>query len=163
MSDLAEQLAQVTAERDALLLELDQVAPRFRLLADVTFEIFTVSEANLSEHHMARAKRTARQKDATLAALAARFGGTAGPQLLAQHGRLLVSLVRLGAQALDDDNLAGSLKHVRDATARWLGCDDNPGAPVRWYPTQEPHKRHKLRPAVRVEFHVLAPRRKATS
>lgn len=155
---LRQQLATLTAERDALRAELDEVAPRWRPLVEVTFEVFTVSEANEAEHWSARHRRTEIQKQATLAALA-RLGGTAGPRLLAQHGRLLVGLVRLGAQALDDDNLAGSMKHVRDATARWLGCNDNPGAPVRWHTAQEPHKRYRLRPHVRIEFHAPDPRR----
>lgn len=159
LETLRQQLARVTAERDALRAELDEVAPRWRPLVSVTFEVFTVSEANEAEHWSNRAKRTEIQKQATLAALAAQLGGTTGPRLLAQHGRLLVGLVRLGAQALDDDNLAGSLKHVRDAVAYWLRCNDNPGAPVRWHTAQEPHKRYRLRPHVRIEFHAPDPRR----
>lgn len=158
---LRQQLATLTAERDALRAELDEVAPRWRPLVEVTFEVFTVSEANEAEHWTARHRRTEIQKQATLAALAARLGGTAGPRLLAQHGRLLVGLVRLGAQALDDDNLAGSMKHVRDAVAHWLRCDDNPRAPVRWHTAQEPHRRYRLRPHVRIEFHAPAPRKDA--
>lgn len=155
---LLAQLAAVTAERDRLLEELDQMAPRWRPLLQVTFELHTVSEANEAEHYMARAKRTARQKDATLAALIMQAGGRVGPTLLAQHRRLLVTFVRLGSQPLDSDNLASSMKHVRDATAHWLGCDDNPAAPVRWNVDQEPHKRYRLRPYVRIEFHVPDPR-----
>lgn len=139
--------------------ELDAVAPRWRPLTSVTFEVNTVSEANTGEHHMVRHHRTSLQKQATLANLAAQLGATKGPLLLAEHGRLLVGLVRLGAQALDDDNLAGSLKHVRDAVAHWLRCDDNPGAPVHWHTAQEPHKRYRIRPHVRIEFHVPDPRR----
>lgn len=53
----------------------------------------------------------------------------------------------------------GAFKHVRDEIAAWLGCDDNPGAPVRWSAHQEPHKRYRLRPAVRVE--ILGPESEA--
>ena len=76
-----------------------------------------------------------------------------------REGRLLVCLTRLSMGRLDDDNLAGAFKHVRDEIARWLGCDDNPGAPVRWSVHQEPHKRYRLRPMVRVE--ILGPESEA--
>jgi hypothetical protein len=35
-----------------------------------------------------------------------------------------VTLTRIGPKRLDDDNLAGALKAVRDAVADALGCDD---------------------------------------
>src|SRR5689334_7850545 len=38
--------------------------------------------------------------------------------------RITVGLCRVSAGTLDDDNLRGALKHVRDAVARWLGLDD---------------------------------------
>lgn len=44
-----------------------------------------------------------------------------------------VTLVRVGpSQGLDTDNLAGSLKAVRDEVARCLGVDDGLEAPVTW-------------------------------
>ncbi len=43
----------------------------------------------------------------------------------------VVTFVRYGKRALDDDNLAGSCKPIRDAVAAWLGIDD--GDPrIRW-------------------------------
>jgi hypothetical protein len=35
-----------------------------------------------------------------------------------------VHLTRYASRALDSDNLVGSMKHVRDAVAHWLGIDD---------------------------------------
>ena len=63
-----------------------------------------------------------------------------------------VRLVRLGARALDTDNLAGALKAVRDAVAAWLGVDDGPGGLV-WEVDQEPHRRHRNTPGVRIELY----------
>lgn len=44
-----------------------------------------------------------------------------------------VTLTRVApSSGLDDDNLRGSLKHVRDAVARWLRVDDGDRALVRF-------------------------------
>ena len=37
---------------------------------------------------------------------------------------LTITLTRIGPRTLDDDNLAGGFKHVRDGVADWLGIDD---------------------------------------
>ncbi|MDB6002176.1 MAG: hypothetical protein JWP52_3875, partial [Rhizobacter sp.] len=50
---------------------------------------------------------------------------------------LLVTLTRIApSNGLDDDNLTGSMKAIRDAVARWLGVDDK-HASVRYRCTQE--------------------------
>jgi hypothetical protein len=105
----------------------------------VEFDCETVSEANQSRHaHWSgKAKRVRLQRDATTVSLMTRGIGL---NLLPKHGALLVILTRIGARLLDTDNLAGSLKAVRDATARWLGCDDNPSAPVTWAYDQQKRK-----------------------
>ena len=41
---------------------------------------------------------------------------------------LTIVLTRIGAKALDTDNLAGGFKAVRDGVADWLGVDD--GSPL---------------------------------
>lgn len=48
----------------------------------------------------------------------------------------VVTIVRVGGGTMDGDGLAASAKHVRDACARWLGCDDG-DARVRWQYAQE--------------------------
>jgi hypothetical protein len=35
-----------------------------------------------------------------------------------------IKITRIAPRALDDDNLAGSHKHVRDGIADWLGVND---------------------------------------
>lgn len=100
-----------------------------------TVPIRTKSTANLREHHMARYRRTDGQKRAVRRRCPA---WTAGPLLE-------VRLTRVAPRQLDDDNLAGALKSVRDAVATWLRVDD--GSPlVRWAYAQE-----RGEAAVRVE------------
>jgi len=43
-----------------------------------------------------------------------------------RHAPCVVRLTRVapGTRPLDDDNLRGALKNVRDAVAKWLGIDD---------------------------------------
>jgi hypothetical protein len=61
-------------------------------------------------------------------------------------GPVAVTLTRISGRRMDDDNLAGGFKAVRDAVARWLQVDD--GDPrVAWLYQQEPGKGT---PAVRV-------------
>lgn len=44
--------------------------------------------------------------------------------LLAQHGALVIHLVRIAPNRLDGDNLEASFKRVRDGLARAVGVDD---------------------------------------
>ncbi len=50
-----------------------------------------------------------------------------------------VLFVRLGPKELDDDNLAGAFKAVRDQVAKEFGVTDAPGGPVKWVPAQRKH------------------------
>ena len=50
----------------------------------------------------------------------------------------MVTLTRIApSNGLDDDNLAGALKAVRDEVAAWLGVDDKDRATVRYEYEQE--------------------------
>lgn len=159
-ADLAAQLAAVTAERDQLRAKVAELAPTWRRLHVFEFELQVISEANHSgEHPMIRAKRAKRQREVTLVALIRHLGRLEGARLLQREGRLLVCLTRLSAGRLDDDNLTGAFKHVRDEIASWLGCNDNPGSPVRWHTDQEPHRRYRNCPKVRLE--ILGPESEA--
>lgn len=93
-----------------------------------TFEVpvKTASTSNLREHPMARYRRTDAQKAATRRRCPE---WTAGPLLV-------VRLTRVSPRKLDDDNVRGALKSVRDALASWLRVDD--ASPlVRWEYLQE--------------------------
>ena len=48
-----------------------------------------------------------------------------------------VKLIRIAPRDLDDDNLRGALKHVRDGVADAFGCDDSARAGIRWDYGQE--------------------------
>jgi len=43
----------------------------------------------------------------------------------------ITCIARRGKE-MDDDNLAGCCKAVRDAIAKWFDCGDAPGGPVSW-------------------------------
>lgn len=107
-------------------------------MSGYTFEVpvKTESTSNLREHPMARYRRTDAQKSATRRRCPE---WSAGPLVL-------VHLTRVSPRKLDDDNLRGALKSVRDGVAQWLRVDD--ASPlVRWDYEQE----KGATPAVRVE------------
>jgi hypothetical protein len=98
-----------------------------------------VSEANARCHWAARRRRFQAQAaavDAALLPLRGLVEFAAGA--VAAGGRAAVTLTRLGGQAMDDDNLRGAFKGVRDHLARnYLGVDD--GDPrVAWEYGQQP-------------------------
>lgn len=56
-----------------------------------------------------------------------------------EGGRLACTLTRIGGNgAMDDDNLPGTGKWVRDTIALFLGQDDGPAGPIAWHYAQEP-------------------------
>lgn len=105
---------------------------------DFRFEvpIKTASTSNLREHWRARHRRTDTQKKATRYRCPPWHGGPL----------LVVRLTRIAPRRLDDDNLRGALKSVRDGVATWLRVDD--ASPlVLWEYAQETGPE----PLVRVE------------
>ena len=53
-------------------------------------------------------------------------------------GRVRVTLVRTGGSRMDDDNLAGAFKAVRDQVARIVGRDDGDERFWEWRYEQRP-------------------------
>ena len=51
----------------------------------------------------------------------------------------VVTMIRTGPRKLDDDNVSGGFKHIRDGIADALGVDDG-SAEVQWKYAQEPGK-----------------------
>ena len=88
----------------------------------VTIPIALPSAANLREHWAAKHRRVKSQRDAVAWIL----GNRARPAL-----PVVVMLTRVSARTLDDDNLRGAFKAVRDQLATWLGVDDADPR-VRW-------------------------------
>ena len=84
---------------------------------------------NSREHFMARKRRVASERQAVAYVL--------GPQVKPALP-LIVTLTRIApSNGLDDDNLAGALKAVRDQVAEWLGVDDRDRKTVRYEYEQE--------------------------
>ena len=93
----------------------------------VVIPLRTVSAANIREHWT---KKYRRRKSERLA-VAAYLGRDLAP-LRTWTGPIVVTLRRYGKRALDDDNLAGSFKSIRDEVATCLGRDDGPNSGIRW-------------------------------
>ena len=93
-------------------------------LCPIELPLRTSSGLNAREHFMARARRARTEREAVNWMLQ----GRPKPGL-----PCVVTLTRIAPSAgLDDDNLAGSLKAVRDQVALWLGVDDKRRDVVRY-------------------------------
>ena len=86
-------------------------------MIETTIPIKAVSVANLRLHWAVKAKLAKAHRSASKAGLAS--VAPVAPSL-----PLTVILTRLGPRTMDTDNLASSLKAVRDGVADWLGVDD---------------------------------------
>lgn len=90
------------------------------------------SVANLRDHWATKARRTKAQR------LSVALSMRTHPDLKKHRAAvgagevLKVTLVRVAPRALDDDNLQGAFKAVRDQVAKELGTTDSPKAPLRW-------------------------------
>lgn len=107
----------------------------------VTVPIKAWSTSNLREHWGARARRSQSQRKAT---------ALVSKSLVHQVATVLVvTLTRVAPRALDDDNLRGALKAVRDAVASVLRVDDRSPL-VRWEYAQRRGEPHEY--AVEIDF-----------
>ena len=96
----------------------------------VEVPIRTKSEPNQRGHWATRAKRVAGQRGPVLLLCRVHFGSHP-PSL-----PVVVRLTRVAPCELDDDNLLGALKAVRDGIADYLGTNDrNKG--ITWEYAQE--------------------------
>lgn len=100
-------------------------------MIEVQLRMRTVSTLNAREHWSARAKRAKFERQLAYFTLL-------GTSAKVPAGHVRVALTRIAAprgRALDDDNLRGALKAVRDGVADWLGCADNDPR-VTWHYVQ---------------------------
>lgn len=110
-------------------------------MIDVIVPIRIESVANKREHFMRRAARAKKhRRDTHIALRAATLDRPSLP--------LIVTLTRVAARVLDDDNLRSAFKAARDGVADWLGVDDGSEL-VEWRYAQETGKQYVAR--VRVE------------
>jgi len=98
----------------------------------VTFPMHTARGQNAREHHMIRARRVKKEKKAVAQwLLVSRM-----PKTLPAGSVVTITRIAPG-NGLDDDNLSGSAKAVRDAVAAWIGVDDRHRHLVRYEYAQE--------------------------
>ena len=71
-------------------------------------------------------------------------------QEIASEEPILVRMTAISVQEPNDDNLAGALKHYRDAVAHWLGIPDEEPR-VKYVPKWERYRGKGAR-GVRIEF-----------
>ena len=89
----------------------------------VTIPLRTSLGLNEREHWRARAKRNKSERNVAFW-YCYDAAGAAGP-ILNRQPPIQITLTRAGpTNGLDDDNLRGSLKAVRDGVADWLGIND---------------------------------------
>lgn len=105
----------------------------------VMLPIKTVPGQNAREHHMARARRVKRER------FLAKTMTPKGVQLPA-----LVTLIRYSAGTLDDDNLTGALKAIRDGVADAFGVEDNDPR-LKFQYAQAPAKRGEQSVGIKIE------------
>jgi hypothetical protein len=151
--DVAEGLpvAHSSAERGGSLVTI---------VLELEVPLRTVSALNERRHWSKRAARVAMERRTVWLAIYKRFPPAMDllplQRLRAAVGagpwRVVMRRRSPGNTILDDDNLAGALKGVRDELAEWLGVDDGDVARVTWAREQLP----KGPWAVQVEIETAA-------
>lgn len=98
----------------------------------VSVPLRTGSGLNAREHWRVKARRVKAEREAVAWVLETANAWEVPPL------PVLVTLTRVGpSNGLDDDNLAGSLKAVRDEVAKWLCVDDRKRDVVRYAYAQQ--------------------------
>jgi hypothetical protein len=123
--------------------------------ASVTLPIYARSESNGRDHRVVKAKRTSEQRLVAKQLVRGACGfvawGTFGPFDGAQGKgsmRFTITLTRIYSKRgkpLDDDNLRGSLKAVRDGVADALGFKDDSNPRLAWTYAEEPGTQYAVR------------------
>ncbi len=91
----------------------------------ITIPLRTVPGINAREHWRTHAGRVKKEREAVAWVLA----GKLRPPIPCS---VRLTRVSPGYVAMDDDNLPGALKAVRDQVAEWLGVDDRDRSQVRY-------------------------------
>ena len=99
----------------------------------ITIPIRIESEANLREHHMAKARRVKKQREAVAWAfktVSCEDKLNAIAPLMVQP--LSITLTRIAPRVLDSDNCQRGFKAVRDQIAQELGINDGDEKAATW-------------------------------
>lgn len=107
-----------------------------------TLPIKTVGGLNAREHWRKRAARVKVERSTAMLAARSALGGDPRP--------CIVTLIRLSPGTLDDDNLQGAGKAIRDGIADAIGVDDRDPA-IEWRYDQERCPRGKFGVRVTIE------------
>jgi hypothetical protein len=107
-----------------------------RLLADITVPVRIVSEANVRGHWSTKAKRVKLHRNTAYAMARS----VINPSAIDVSAKLRVLMTRYALQRMDNDNLAGGFKAVRDGIADAFGIDDGSDR-WNWQYGQESAKR----------------------
>ena len=97
--------------------------------AILSLRLPSLANARMHWRELAQMKTSHRFFGKVLAGDALLTSGFAQGFAAKSRSKIVVTLTRVGARRLDDDNLAAAFKHVRDGIAEWCGLDD--GSP-RW-------------------------------
>jgi len=118
---------------------------------EFTVPIRTVSESNQREHWAVKAKRVKKQREAT--AFAMRVPGANFYLNGIQFGIFgwRITLTRIAPRSLDDDNLQGSQKAVRDQVAAELGLFSDADPRLTWHYAQARGQPKEYAVRVRIE------------
>lgn len=100
----------------------------------VFLPIKTISVLNAREHHQQRARRTALHRKTAFILMKA-WGTPPGLPVT-------ITMTRISAGTLDDDNLASAFKAARDGVADWLGVDDGDTG-ITWVRKQQRGKKYE--------------------
>lgn len=110
---------------------------------------------NIREHHMARKRRVESERAGVVGTMLVELG----PDWRRRLGPApyVVTLTRIGPRAMDDDNIQGACKAIRDQVAVELGYDDSPRSPIAW--RYAPQRRGEY--GVEVQIESVAEQRSA--
>lgn len=83
---------------------------------------------NARVHWTRRAARAKRERAVVAVALRSQWL----PDVETASPPTTCTLARIAPRMLDDDNLAGAFKSIRDEVAAFFGVDDGPRGPIAW-------------------------------
>lgn len=123
-------------------------------MIEVTLPIRTGGGLNDRKHWAIRAKETKRHRSAAHLAVISEMNRTGAP-VRGHKGLFVVTVTRHSSGTLDDDNLQGSLKAIRDGIADAMWIDDGSDR-IEWRYAQAKAKRGTYTVTIRIESALQA-------